>query len=240
MLQAYSSLFPYEYDALKDDEYIKAASGRLASHEAIVFSNIESARLGVLILPCTLHDIDDDTCEFRDGLGRPITTEITKVNSGNGWIDVSYNGPISNTDEIYSTKGSIVFVRFILEPVLYNKTITGNISTDGKLFSKEFYTRLEFLYNMRLGCKYVTADETIDSFDQTTGEMTTDKGDYILEYPMAVKYDVGDTVLEGNFIDKVVDLSLEPPYVQITLKKDYAYLRKVFTFDSNKIINIID
>ncbi len=240
MLQAYSSLFPYEYDALKDDEYIKASSGRLASHEAFVMSNIETARIGVLILPCTLHDIDASTCEFRDGLGRPITTEITKVNSGTGWVDVSYTGPIDNTDAIYATKGDIVFVRFLLEPVLYNKTITGSLATDGELFSKEFYSRLEFLYNMRLGCKYVTANEIIQSFNQATGEMTTDQGDYILDYPLSVTYAVNDTVPAGNFIDKVVDLSLVPPYVQVTLKKDYAYLRKVFTFDSNKIINLID
>jgi len=240
MLQSYNCLFPYEYKALSEDEYIIAASGRLRSHEAFVTDNIVSCKGGTMTLPCMIHDIDDSTCEFRDGLGSKIDTRITQINVGAGWENVDITGPFSNTDPVYQHKGKIVFIHFILEPVLFNKTITGSAKTDGKMFSKQFYSRLEFLYNTRFGATYFAEEETINSLDKSTGEMTTSAGSYILNFPDAVTLAVDDIIPADSFVDKAVDLDLEPPYIKVSIRKEYSYLRKAFTFDSNKIINIIE
>ena len=240
MLQAYNCLFPYEYQALQDDQYIKSMVARIESNRSIIEANITSSKKGSLILPCAIHDIDDDTFEFRDGIGRPIDTNITMVNSGAGWVNVDFTGPISNTESIYSEKGKVVFVKYTVEPILFNKTVTGSIETEGKMFSMVYYDRLDFLYNSRLGATYILQDEKISSLDKTTGEMVTDSGTYTLNFPAAVEFEEGDTIPANTFVDKVVTLSIEPPYVKITIKKEYHYIKKVFTFDSNKIINLVD
>ena len=240
MLQAYNVLFPFEYGAIGEDEYMTAMASRIGSHQSIINANITGAKSGSLILPCTIHDVDASSFEFRDGLDRVISTLITKVNTGNGWIDVSYEGPIDNTDSLYAERGTVIFVQFNLEPVLFNKTLTGDLATDGKMFSLTYYERLEFLYNSRLGCKYVSQDEQILSFDLITGIIETDFGTYTLDFPAAVTMSVGDTIPSGTFIDKAVSLVLEPPYVKVVLKKEYSYIKRIFTFDSNKIIELID
>lgn len=240
MLQAYNCLFPYEYQALHEDEYVKAMVARIDSHNSIIDANISSGKTGTLILPCTIHDIDGYTFEFRDGLGRPIDTKITMVNSGAGWVDVDFTGPIQNTEGIYSEIGKIVYVKYTHEPILFNKTVSGSPEMDGKMFSLNYYERLEFLYNSRLGCTFTTEEEVVSSFDSITGIMVTDQSTYTLEYPAAVEFDVDDTIPADTFIDKAVALEIVSPYVQVTIKKEYSYIKKIFTFDSNKIINILD
>ena len=240
MLQAYNCLFPYEFQTLQDDEYVKAMVARIESHRLIIEANATSSKTGALISPCVIHDVDDNTFEFRDGLGRSIDTHITMVNSGDGWINVDFTGPISKNNDLYKKKGKVVFVKFEIKPILFNKTLTGSIETDGKMFSLLYYDRLEFLYNSRIGATYIQKDSKISSFDKTTGKMVTDSGTYMLTYPDAVKFKEGDTVPANTFVDKVVNLSIEPPYVKISIKKEYSYLKKIFTFDSNKIIDLVD
>jgi len=240
MLQAYNSLYPYQFEALKDDEYIIAATSRLDSHNSIINANILSSKTGVLILPSTIHDIDATTFEFRDGKGEPITTEIVKINSGNGWVNVGLSGPIQNTNDLYLEKGKVVFVQFLTPAILYNKTLTGDISTDGVMFSKTYYSRLEMLYNFRLGCHYCKVPETITSIDLLTGDIETNEGSFHTDYPLSISYLVGDTVPIGEFVDKAVTLTLEPPYVKVSIKKEYHYIKRIFSFDSNKIIELLD
>ena len=240
MLHPYNILFPYEYEALSEDVYLTSMMSRIKSFSMIINSNTKTVKNGVIILPCTIQDIDSNTFIFIDGLGNKINTEITKARIDNSWVDVSYTGPIDNTDSIYSTKGSVVFLQFKIEPVLYNKTITGTAKTDGKMFSLTYYERLEFLYNSRLGCKYVLEDQDVKSFDKTTGKMVTSIGEYTLEFPLSTLYKADDKIPKNTFIDKAVSLVLDPPYIKVVIKKDYSYIRKIFTFDSNKIIEFID
>ncbi len=240
MLQAYNILFPFEEQALVEDEYVIAMTSRFMSHQSIVESNIVNGKVGTLILPCTIHDVDASTFEFRDGLGRVIDTQITKANTGNGWVDVDYTGPIDNTDPMYGALGQVVYIVFSTEPILFNKTVSGTKETDGKMFSLTYYERLEFLYNARLGCKYFMQDEVISNFDMNTGLLTTDFGTYELNYPHAVVLVTGETIPKGTFVDKAVSLVLEPPYVKIILKKEYHHIKRIFTFDSNKIIELIE
>ena len=83
-------------------------------------------------------------------------------------------------------------------------------------------------------------EEVIQSIDVAGAEVVTDVKTYSIMYPKSIRYEVGDTVPQYEYIDKVCDLLMTPPYVTVRLKKEYGYLRKIFTFDSNKILELID
>lgn len=240
MLHSYNPLHPYQYKAVAEDPFVAAAVSRLSSHEAIIEANTATSKSGLILLPCIIIDTSASTFMFQDGLGNTIDSEIVKVNMNGAWTNVSYTGDIDTSEAVYSLKGLVVFLQIKIAPVLFNKTVTGTPRTDGMMFSKTYYQRLEFLYNSRLGCTLIETDSTIISFDSVTGVMETDNGTFTLDYPSAVTNIVGDVVLGGTFVDKVSSLVKEPPYIKVVIKKEYGYIKNIFTFDSNKKIELID
>jgi hypothetical protein len=240
MLEPYNILYPYEFEVLQDDTYIMDVSSRLKSHSDIIDANTTTARTGTLLLPCIIKEVDDDYFIMEDGLGRAITEHIVQINTGSGWEAVDYTGNIPKTEPLFAHVGKIVFIVFNPEPILFNKTLTGSIETEGHLFSNKYYDRLEMLYNFRLGSSYALEEEEVVSYDQNTGVLVTDIKERILEFPLAAEYEAGDIIPAKTFIDKIVSLIMDPPYITISLKRDYAYVRRIFTFDSNKKIELVD
>jgi hypothetical protein len=226
--------------ALKNDPYIISATGMVMGQNRIVDDNINRTKSGTITIPCIIKDRDSNAFYLEDGLGNEIFEKIIGYNSGDGWVSSNFEGDISNTDPLYEEKGKVIYLLIEIEPVVFNKTLTGSLETDGIMLTKKYYDRLEFIYNSRLGATIVKQDEEIQSIDVAAGTVTTDYATYDIKYPASIQYSVGDTVPAYDFIDKVCHLEMEPPYVKIILKKEYSFLRKIFTFDSNRKIELID
>ena len=62
----------------------------------------------------------------------------------------------------------------------------------------------------------------------------------MLSFPLSVELEVDDILPAEEFIDKVVSISMVSPYVNVTIKAEYGYLRKLLSFDSNKLIILED
>ena len=240
MLHPYNILKPIIYEALNEDEYIVECDDRILSEESIVELNTESVKDGKIIIPCFLKDVDASTFCICDAFGTDITTEISRIEGDSGWEDVSFGATIDNTDPLYSLIGSPVFVVHDIPAVLYNRTLTGTAQYDGTMLSNTYYDRLEYLYNSRFGSSRPSVEEVVVSFDQATGELVTDTTTRTLSFPLSVELDVDDVLPADVFIDKVIGISLQPPYVNVTIKKEYGYLQRLLSFDSNKLIILAD
>jgi hypothetical protein len=240
MLRPYNILFPGIEIAIKDDPYMISATGTILGQNRIIDDNINRTKAGTITIPCIIKDRNSNTFYFEDGLGNEIFEKIIGYNSGSGWVASDFEGDIPNTEQLYSEKGKVIYLLIEIEPVVFNKTLTGSLETDGIMLTKKYYDRLEFIYNSRLGATMVKQDEEVQSIDIAAETVTTDYATYNIKYPASIQYSVGDTVPAYDFIDKVCSLEMEPPYVKIILKKEYSYLRKIFTFDSNRKIELID
>ncbi len=240
MLRPYNILKPITFEALNNDEYIVDCGARILTEESIIDLNTESVKIGKIIIPTFLKDVDASTFSIYDAFGTNITSEISRVEGDTGWEDVSFGSAIDNTDPLYSLMGTPVFVVHDIPEVLHNRTLTGSAEYDGVLLSKEYYDRLEYLYNSRFGSTRPNTDETVVSFDQGTGELVTNITTRTLSFPLSATLSVDDVLPAGEFIDKVISISLQPPYVNVTIKTEYGYLRRLLSFDSNKLIILED
>ena len=240
MLQPYNILNPIVYEALNNDEYIIDCNARIVAEESIIELNTDSVKTGKIIIPTFLKDVDASTFAIYDAFGVNITSEISRIETDIGWEDVALGTTILNTDPLYSLMGVPVFVVHDIPDVIYNRTLTGSAKYDGVLLSKTYYSRLEYLYNSRFGSTRPDTDETVVSFDQVTGELVTDIATRILLFPMSATLAVDDVILAGEFIDKVINISLQPPYVEVRIKTEYGYLQRLLSFNSNKLIILED
>jgi hypothetical protein len=240
MILPYNSLYPYLHSAIRDDEYVKSCTARIVSHKNIIYSNIEGAKVGLITFPCLIVDVDADNFVFHDISGVQVSDQIVRVVTDNGWTDVVYTGNIPNTEEVYQRKGKVVFIQTLAEPILYNRSICGSAEIDGEMFSKTYYERLEFLYNMRVGGTFIKSDQSITSFDSATGDLVTDSGEYKLLFPASFMYNTGDTIPAGTICDAPITIELDPPYVRVKIKSEYSYIKNILSFDSNKVVEIIN
>lgn len=240
MLHPYNILSPIVYEALNNDEYIVDCDARILAEESIIDLNTGSVKTGKIIIPTFFKDVDASTFAIYDAFGTNITSEISRIESESGWEDVSFGSTIDNTDPLYSLMGSPVFVVQDIDEIIYNRTLTGSSKYDGVLLSKTYYDRLEYLYNSRFGSTRPDTDETVVSFDQESGELVTDLSTRTLNFPLSATLSVDDVLSAGEFIDKVINISLQPPYINVTIKKEYGYLQRLLSFDSNKLIILED
>ena len=240
MLYPYNILNPITYEALNNDEYIVDCTNRILEEESIIGLNIESVKAGKIIIPTFLKDVDASTFAIYDAFGVNITSEISRIETDTGWEDVALGTTILNTDPLYSLMGVPVLVVHDIPDVIYNRTLTGSAKYDGAMLSKTYYSRLEYLYNSRFGSTRPDTDETVISFDQATGELITDVTTRTLLFPLSAVLVADDVILAGEFIDKVISISLQPPYVEVTIKTAYGYLQRLLSFDSNKLIILED
>ncbi len=240
MLRPYNILKPITFEALNNDDYIVDCGARILGEESIIDLNTESVKEGKIIIPAFMKDVDASTFSIHDAFGVDITTEISKVENEVDWEDVSFAGPVDNTNTLYSLLGSVFYVVQDISEILYNRTLTGSAHYDGVMLSNTYYERLEYLYNSRFGSTRPDVDEIVVSFNQGTGELVTDITTRTLSFPLSVTLSVDDVLPAGEFIDKVINISMDPPYVKVTIKTEYGYLRRLLSFDSNKLIILED
>ena len=240
MLQPYNILNPIVYEALNNDEYIIDCDARILAEESIIDLNTESVKTGKIIVPTFLKDVDASTFAIYDAFGVNITSEVSRIETDTGWEDVTLGTTILNTDPLYSLMGTPIFVVHDIPDIIYNRTLTGSAEYDGVMLSKTYYNRLEYLYNSRFGSTRPDTDETVVSFDNVTGVLVTDVTTRTLLFPLSATLAVDDVILAGEFIDKVINIALQPPYVEVTIKTAYGYLHRLLSFDSNKLIILED
>ena len=240
MLRPYNILKPIFYEALNDDEYIVDCDTRIREEESIIDLNTESVKEGKIIIPTFLKDVDASTFSIYDAFGTNVTSELSRIEGDSGWEDVSFGDTISNADPLYSLIGFPVFAVQDIPEIIYNRTLTGSAHHDGIMLSKTYYDRLEYLYNSRFGSSRPDTDETVVSFDQGTGELVTDITTRTLSFPLSATIAVNDVLPADEFIDKVINISPQPPYINVTIKKEYGYLQRLLSFDSNKLIILED
>ena len=240
MLHPYNILRPIVYEALNNDEYIVECGTRIIVEESIIELNTESVKDGKIIIPTFLKDVDASTFAIYDAFGTNITSEISRIEVDEVWQDVTLGTTILNTDPLYALMGTPVIVVHDIPEVLYNRTLTGSAKYDGTLLSKTYYDRLEYLYNSRFGSTRPDVEEIVVSFDQETGVLVTDITTRTLSFPLSATLLVDDVLPAGEFIDKVINISLEPPFVNVTIKSVYGYLQRLLSFDSNKLIILED
>lgn len=240
MLHPYNILEPITFEALNNDEYIIDSGYRIMEEEDIINLNTESVKEGKIILPVIIKDIDASTFFICDAFGVDITSSVSRVEMTEGWEDISLSSPADNSDPIYSLAGTPFYVVQDIPEVLYNRTFAGSPHYDAVMLSNTYYERLEYLYNSRFGSSRPDTEEVVISFDQTTGELVTDVTTRVLSFPLSVELEIDDILPAGEFIDKVVSISMVSPYVNVTIKSEYGYLRKLLSFDSNKLIILED
>ena len=239
MLYPYNILYPIAYESLNNDEYITECTNRILVEESIIDLNTESVKVGKIVIPTFLKDVDASTFAIYDAFGTNITSEISRIETDTGWEDVVLGSTIANTDPLYSLMGVPVFVVHDIPEVIYNRTLTGSSEYDGNLVSKTYYDRLEYLYNSRFGSTRPDTDEIVISFDQATGELVTDVTTRTLSFPYSATLAVDDVLLAGEFIDKVINITLSPPYVNVTIRSEYGYLQRLLSFASHKLIKLV-
>ncbi len=240
MLHPYNILKPITFEALNNDEYIIDSGDRIMGEEDIINLNIDSVKEGKIILPVIIKDIDASTFFICDAFGVDITAEVSRIETSEGWEDISLSSPIDNSEPIYSLAGTPFYVVQDIPEVLYNRTFTGSPHYDAVMLSETYYKRLEYLYNSRFGSSRPDTEEIVISFDQETGDLVTDIKTRVLSFPLSATLEVDDVLPAGEFIDKVVNIAMVPPYVNVTINAEYGYLRKLLSFDSNKLIILED